>query len=289
MKNKEFQLLEHEDAPLATPQDLARVHHLTYVESCLGAIPERGLRALDPDTIVSPGSGQAALRAAGALLAGVDAVATGQALNAFAAVRPPGHHATPDRAMGFCLFNNVAIGAAYARARYGFSRLAIVDFDVHHGNGTQAIFEADPDTFYASTHQENIFPGTGRRDERGVGNLCNVPLPAGAGGEAFREAMENAVLPALAAFEPDFLFISAGFDAHRGDPLAGLRLETEDYAWVTTKLLEIADATCGGRVVSALEGGYAPDDLAASAAAHVRALMGGRPALGLPVERPGGA
>ncbi len=239
----------------------------------LAAVPERGYAGIDADTILSPGSGEAALRAAGAAVAAVDAVVAGEARNAFCAVRPPGHHAEPGRAMGFCLFNNVAIGAARARAVHGLDRVAVIDFDVHHGNGTQASFERDPSLFYASTHQSPLYPGTGARSERGVGNIVNVPLPPMAGSAEFRRGVEASILPALDAFAPDLVMVSAGFDAHRRDPLAQLMLVEEDYAWVTQRLLECAARHARGRLVSTLEGGYDLGALGASAAAHVRALM----------------
>jgi acetoin utilization deacetylase AcuC-like enzyme len=271
----EFAALERREAPRADTAQIARVHPMDYVEAVLEAIPPSGHAALDPDTIVSPGSGEAALRAAGALCAAVDAVAAGEAENAFCAVRPPGHHAEPARAMGFCLFNNVAVGALQARAVHGHRKVAVVDFDVHHGNGTQAMFWDDPDLFYASTHQMPLFPGTGAAEERGAGNnIVNVPLPPMAGSAEFRHAFGAGVLPALRAFAPDFLLVSAGFDGHEDDPLAGLRLHEDDYAWATGEILDIAKEACAGRVVSTLEGGYDLHALGASAAAHVRALMG---------------
>ncbi len=205
-------------------------------------------------------------------MAAVDAAMAGETTNAFCAVRPPGHHAEPRRAMGFCLFNNVAIGAARARRR-GCVRVAVVDFDVHHGNGTQAAFETDGDFFYASTHQGNFYPGTGDADDTGVGNIVNVPLPAGAGSALFRAAYDRTIFPALATFRPEFLLISAGFDAHRADPLAQLMVEETDFAWVTERLLDIAVDYAGGRVVSTLEGGYDLSALAASTAAHVAVMM----------------
>jgi len=268
-----FQYLERAEAPLATVEQLCRVHPQRYVQSILQSVPAAGLFALDPDTTLSPGSGEAALRAAGAACAAVDAVAAGEVANAFCAVRPPGHHAEPGTAMGFCLFNNVAVGALQARAVHGLRRVAVVDFDVHHGNGTQAMFEGDPEAFYASTHQMPLYPGTGAVSETGLGNICNAPLPPYAGSEEFRAAMESRILPALDRFRPDFLLISAGFDAHRADPLANLELEEEDFVWATDRLLAVADRHAGGRVVSTLEGGYDLDALAASAAAHVLALM----------------
>jgi len=271
-----FARLERHEAPRAEDWQLELAHDREHVRRILGAIPPVGRAHLDPDTVVSPGSGEAALRAVGAVTAAVDAVMAGGAGAAFCAVRPPGHHALPRRAMGFCLFNNVAIGALHARRRHGLKRVAVVDFDVHHGNGTQAVFEHDPDLFYASTHQWPLYPGTGALHETGVaGNIVNVPLAPGSGSKEFRGAIRGRVRPALEAFRPELLFISAGFDAHRQDPLAGLNLETEDYGWVTTELTDATRESSGGRVVSALEGGYSLDALAASAAAHVRALIAG--------------
>jgi acetoin utilization deacetylase AcuC-like enzyme len=275
LSGEAFAGLEHREAPRAALEQIARVHPMRYVERVLAAVPVHGIVHLDGDTAISPGSGEAALRAAGALCAAVDAVVAGEAANAFCAVRPPGHHAEPTQAMGFCLFNNVAIGAEQARSVHGLKRVAVVDFDVHHGNGTQVMFEADPDLFYASTHQMPLYPGTGDVSERGVGNIVNAPLPPMAGSEEFRIVMSRVVLPALEEFGPDLLIISAGFDAHRDDPLASLRLVEDDYEWATTELMKVADACCQGRVVSALEGGYDLHALAASAAAHVRALMRG--------------
>jgi len=269
----EFAGLLRREAPRADRAAIARAHSARFVDRILAHIPETGFAQIDGDTVVSPGSGEAALRAAGALTAAVDAVVAGDAENAFCAVRPPGHHAEPERAMGFCLFNNVAVGALHARAAHGLERVAIVDFDVHHGNGTQAIFERDARVMFASTHQSPLYPGSGARRERGVGNIVNLPLPPGAGGEDFRHAIVEFVLPALEEFRPDLIMISAGFDAHADDPLANLAFREADYAWVTEKLVELASRHCGGRIVSTLEGGYALDALAASAAAHVRALM----------------
>jgi acetoin utilization deacetylase AcuC-like enzyme len=274
LQGKEFDALIWQEAPRAPDEALARAHPGLYVQRLLGAVPPAGGARIDADTIMSPGSGEAAIRAAGAVMAGVDAVALGEAKNAFCAVRPPGHHAEPDRAMGFCLFNNVAVGAYHARAAHGLRRVAVVDFDVHHGNGTQAMFEADPDAFYASTHQYPLYPGTGAAAERGVaGNIVNVPLSPGAGSSEFRAAVTHTLLPQLEAFGPDILLVSAGFDAHKADPLAGLALETEDYFWVTQELAALAGRVSAGRLVSTLEGGYDLEALADSAAAHVRALM----------------
>jgi acetoin utilization deacetylase AcuC-like enzyme len=274
LEAEKFQTLDRREAPKATVDAIARVHDRDYVERVLDAIPTDGTRALDGDTHVSPGSGEAALRAAGALCAAVDAVAAGEARNAFCAVRPPGHHAEPAIAMGFCLFNNVAVGAAHARAEHGLARTAVVDFDVHHGNGTQAMFWNEPDMFFASTHQSPLYPGTGAASDHGVDdNIVNAPLAPMSGSTEFRTAMTETVLPALKAFAPDIIFISAGFDAHAADPLAMLNLHDEDYAWITGEIMHIAADCCNGRVVSTLEGGYDLDALARSAAAHVDALM----------------
>lgn len=271
----DFAELLRREAPRADLAAIERIHDVNYVEAVFAAIPEEGYAMLDGDTIVSPGSGEAALRAAGAIIDAIDAVAAGEIDNAFCAVRPPGHHAEADRAMGFCLFNNVAIGAAHARAAHGWRRVAVMDFDVHHGNGTQHSFATDPEFFYGSIHQMPLYPGTGARSERGIGNICNSPLPPGAGSSEFRPAMTAQILPAIADFQPDIILISAGFDAHKADPLASLELETEDFAWATRELLSLAKRICHGRIVSTLEGGYDLKALAESAAAHVAALMKG--------------
>ena len=273
LEGEAFAALERREAPLAERAQIERVHDPAYVQAVLDAIPRSGRVGLDPDTIVSPGSGEAALRAAGAICGAVDAVVAGEASNAFCAVRPPGHHAGPRRAMGFCLFNNVAIGALHARASHGLSRVAVVDFDVHHGNGTQAAFERDPDLFFASVHQSPLYPGTGAEDERGVGNIVNRPLPPMSGSREFRAAMTEDILPALESFAPDFILVSAGFDAHTDDPLASLNFTEEDYGWATGEIVRIAEGCCAGRVVSTLEGGYNLEALKTSAAALVRALM----------------
>lgn len=276
LEHPQFSTLLRDLAPLATEEQLCLAHPPEYVRAILAVSPEPGQRvALDADTIMSTGSREAALRAAGGAVMAVDAVMEGWAKQVFVATRPPGHHAERDRPMGFCLFANAAIAARHAQARWGLSRVAVVDFDVHHGNGTQDIFQADPTLFYASSHQFPCYPGTGSAEERGVGNIVNAPLPPGSGTAAFREAWEVLILPALEAFRPELLVISAGFDAHKADPLAQLRLEAADFAWLTGKLLEAARAHCQGRVVSLLEGGYDLDALAESAAAHVRALMDG--------------
>lgn len=273
LEGEEFLLLDRRGAPEATLEQIGRVHDPDYVQAVLAAIPANGHVFLDGDTLVSPGTGTAALRAAGAVCAAVDAVVTGEVRNAFCAVRPPGHHAEPDRAMGFCLFNNVAIGAFHARAAHGLKRIAVVDFDVHHGNGTQAAFETDADLFYASTHQWPLYPGTGHPRERGRGNIFNLTMAPDEGSAEFRAQVSAELIPALDAFRPELLMISAGFDAHRNDPLASLNLVEADYEWVTAELLGVARRHAGNRVVSALEGGYDLAALAASTAAHVRALM----------------
>jgi acetoin utilization deacetylase AcuC-like enzyme len=275
LEGPEFATLLREQAPRATLEQLALVHPVEFVNGVLAAIPQQGFVHLDGDTPVSPGSGEAALRAAGAVAKAVDLVMRRNVRNAFCAVRPPGHHACPSRAMGFCLFNNVAVGAFWARQQWKCQRVAVVDFDVHHGNGTQDSFEGDADLFYASTHQAPFYPGSGKASDRGAAhNFVNAPLQAGAGGEAFRAALQTLILPALDRFKPDFIFISAGFDAHMQDPLANLWLQEEDYAWATREILAVADRHCEGRVVSALEGGYDLDALAACARAHVLSLMG---------------
>jgi len=269
----EFTRLERREAPQAARQDLLRVHPQRHVDGILGAVPKTGYVAIDADTVLSPASGEAALRAAGAVAAAVDAVVAGQGDNAFCAVRPPGHHAEPQRAMGFCLFNNVAIGALRAHEVHGLARVAVVDFDVHHGNGTQAAFETDGSLFYASTHQYPLYPGTGSASETGVGNVVNVPLRPMAGSSQFRFGLTQRILPALDAFRPELVLVSAGFDAQKSDPLAQLMLDEADYTWVTEKLLEIAYRHAKGRLVATLEGGYDLPALAASAATHVRVLM----------------
>lgn len=271
----EFSDLLRESAPLAAVEQLSRAHPRDYVEAILAMRPEGDEPVhLDADTLMSNGSAEAASRAAGGACLAVDAVMEGWARAAFAAVRPPGHHAEPSRPMGFCLFNSAAVAAMHARARWGVRRVAVVDFDVHHGNGTQAMFAADPELFYASSHQSPCYPGTGESWERGVAdNVVNVPLRPRDGSAAFRAAWSNVILPALDRFAPGLLIISAGFDAHVADPLAQLRLETADYAWITEQLVAVAEKHCGGRLVSVLEGGYDLGALAASAAVHVRGLM----------------
>jgi acetoin utilization deacetylase AcuC-like enzyme len=274
LKGKNFEALAWREASKADRAQLERVHDEDYVDQILTSVPKRGHLHLDPDTAMSPASGEAALRAAGAACAAVDAVMTGEAKNAFCAIRPPGHHAERAQAMGFCLFNNVAIAASQARAVHGLARIAVVDFDVHHGNGTQHSFERDAGLFYGSSHQWPAYPGTGLAEETGIAdNVANVPLPPGAGSAEFREGYRKTILPALKRFAPEFLIISAGFDAHARDPLAQLRLGADDYAWVTRELLAVAATCAKGRVVSCLEGGYDLEALAESAAAHVREMM----------------
>ncbi len=268
-----FAALEWRDPPEATREQLTRIHSQSHVERVLGRIPKQKHYAIDGDTVVSPRSGEAALRAAGAVCAAVDAVLRQEADNAFCAIRPPGHHAEPAQAMGFCLFNNAAIGAAHARAVYDLERVAVIDFDVHHGNGTQAAFEHDPGYLYVSTHQAYIYPGTGRREERGVGNIVNVPLLAESGSADLRHAWHQDIEPALRHFQPKLILISAGFDAHYLDPLAELNFNEDDYEWLTREILAVAADCCEGRVVSVLEGGYNLSALAASVAVHVKALM----------------
>jgi acetoin utilization deacetylase AcuC-like enzyme len=277
LETEEFAMLLRESAPKATVEQLSRVHPRDYVEAILAIHPDLGDPVqLDGDTVMSAGSAEAAARAAGAACMAVDAVMEGWARTAFAAVRPPGHHAEPNKPMGFCLFNNAAVAAMHARTRYGIERVAVVDFDVHHGNGTQAMFAADPGLFYASSHQHPCYPGTGEVWERGVAdNILNVPLRPRDGSAQFRAVWSETIIPALDGFGPGLLIVSAGFDGHVADPLAQLRLETGDYAWITEQLLGVADRHCGGRLVSVLEGGYDLNALAASVVVHVRSLMRG--------------
>jgi len=280
LETEEFTYLQRAEAPRADVEALTRVHPLIHVETILNAVPDEGYHYIDGDTVLSPGSAEAALRAAGAVTYAVDQVMAGEVQNAFCAVRPPGHHAEPDRAMGFCLFNNAAIGAQHARHAHGCKRVAVMDFDVHHGNGTQEAFQSDPALFYASTHQMPLYPGTGGAEEHGIGNIVNCPLAPGSGSREFRAAFTGRILPALEQFQPDFLLISAGFDGHLADPLANLCLSEDDYAWATAELVGLADRFCEGRIVSTLEGGYDLRALASSARAHVRELMRLNPAIG---------
>lgn len=268
-----FAALKREEAPLGTADHAKLAHPADFVDAIEHASPAEGLVSLDGDTTMSPGSWEAAMRAIGGTIDAVEKVVAREINNAFVCMRPPGHHAESRRAMGFCLFNQIAIGAIYAREKLGLERVAVVDFDVHHGNGTQEIFWNDRNLFYASTHQMPLYPGTGAKGETGVGNIFNAPMSPGAGGESFREAFESRILPALENFKPDLLMISAGFDAHRRDPLANINLVEDDFAWATQKLMDIADTSSGGRLVSVLEGGYDLVGLSQSAAAHVEKLM----------------
>lgn len=262
---------DRQTATEAAAADLERVHPADHVARLLAAGPAEGLAALDADTVLSPGSVRAARLAAGAVIDAVRAIARGETARAFAAVRPPGHHAEPDRAMGFCLFSNVAVAARVAQAE-GFARVAVIDFDVHHGNGTQAAFEADDSLFLGSIHQMPLYPGTGGEDETGVGNIVNAAVAPHATRESWRAAFSGRLAPALDDFAPDLILISAGFDAHRRDPLAHQSLEAEDFAWATRAVLEIARSRCGGKVAASLEGGYDLEGLGRSAVAHVKAL-----------------
>ncbi|HEV7821744.1 MAG TPA: histone deacetylase family protein, partial [Burkholderiales bacterium] len=275
LRAPEFASLEWRDAPMGTLDQVRLIHDSSYVDEIAELAPQQGYMPLDAgDTVMSPGSWEAVMRCVGAACAGVDAVLNAQARNVFCATRPCGHHAEPARAMGFCIFNQAAIAAAYAYEVHKLERVAVVDFDVHHGNGTQAAFFDRPALFYASSHQSPFYPGTGSASETGVDhNIVNVPLPRGCDSALFRARIEAEMLPAVHRFNPELVIISAGFDAHRLDPLAGLNLEDDDFHWITGELMRIANATCEGRIVSILEGGYSLDGLATSTAAHVRALM----------------
>ena len=271
----EFAGLIRTNAQRGRREAILRVHPEPYLEAVEAAAPHDGYTRLDGDTVMNASTLEAALHATGGACQAVDEVMLGRCDNAFVAMRPPGHHAERETAMGFCFFNNVAIAARHAQAVHGAERIAIMDFDVHHGNGTQEIFWADKSVMYASTHEMPLYPGTGAVGERGEhDSIVNAPLRAGDGGEAFRAAMEGKILPRIAAFRPDLVIISAGFDAHHRDPLANLRFVEEDFGWATGKLMEIADTYAKGRLVSCLEGGYDLEGLAKSAAAHVRRLMG---------------
>ncbi|TPQ43865.1 histone deacetylase family protein [Cupriavidus pinatubonensis] len=275
LRTPEFASLEWRDAPMGTVEQLQLIHDTDYIDEIAQRAPTHGYVPLDAgDTVMSPGSWEAVMRCVGAACAGVDTVMNGDARNVFCATRPCGHHAEPAKAMGFCIFNQAAIAAAYACEVHKLERVAVVDFDVHHGNGTQAAFFNRPELFYASSHQSPFYPGTGARSETGVNhNIVNVPLPRGCESAQFRAAISALVLPSLRAFAPDLLIISAGFDAHRLDPLAGMNLEDSDFHWITRELMQIADEACNGRIVSILEGGYSLDALATSSMAHVGALI----------------
>src|SRR5579859_2854563 len=274
LEAEKFQALAREQAPMATVETIALCHPMDYIVELREASPKEGMVRLDADTSMSPGTFEAALRAVGGAVLAVDEVLAKKAKNAFVAVRPPGHHAETARPMGFCLFDNAAIAARHAQKQHGIARAAIVDFDVHHGNGSQEIFWGDKSVMYCSTHQMPLFPGTGAVGESGDHNtIVNAPLRPGDDGEKFRAAFKSRVLPRLADFRPELIVISAGFDAHYRDPLANINLDEADFVWATQQIMDIADRCAGGRVVSLLEGGYDLEALAASAAAHVLVLM----------------
>ncbi|OIJ42287.1 histone deacetylase family protein [Massilia timonae] len=275
LRQPEFSQLAWREAPLGTRDQVLLVHGEAYVDAIAAAAPGSGLVALDGgDTLMSPGTWEAVMRCVGAACAGVDAVVAGEAANVFCATRPCGHHAEPERAMGFCIFNQAAIAAVHALETHGLQRVAVVDFDVHHGNGTQAAFFHRPQLFFGSSHQSPLYPGTGAAGETGTsGNIVNLPLPPGCGSALFRSTVASGLLPALRRFAPQLIVMSAGFDAHRSDPLASMALEDEDFAWITREVMAIAAEVCEGRIVSILEGGYSVEGLQGGSAAHVRALL----------------
>ena len=270
----QYAALERRDAPVGRKQDVLLCHPEAYFERVQASIPADGFLSLDADTHVTNGSFEAALRGVGGITAAVDAVLDGTVGNAFVACRPPGHHAETETAMGFCLFGNVAIGARHALERHGLSRVAVIDFDVHHGNGTQDLLWAEERAMFVSSHQMPLYPGSGRADERGAhGQIMNRPLAAGTDGALMRQVYGRDVFPAIEAFAPELILVSAGFDAHEADPLANLNWTTEDFAWITREICALAARICGGRVVSTLEGGYDLDALGAAVAVHVTELM----------------
>ncbi|MCR5858720.1 histone deacetylase family protein [Mesorhizobium sp. J428] len=275
LEHEAFSVLDRVQSPMGDPASILLAHPKHYVDRIEAAIPETGMARIDSDTSVSPKSWEAALTGVGAANAAVDDVFEGRAANVFVATRPPGHHAEKVKAMGFCLFNNAAIAARHAQKTHGAERVAIVDWDVHHGNGTQDIFWTDPTVLYCSTHQMPLYPGTGAKTETGVGNIVNAPLAPDTDGEVFRDAFESRILPALDAFRPDLIIISAGFDAHHRDPLAEINLVEDDFSWATGKLMDRAARFSSNRLVSLLEGGYDLQGLALSVAAHVGRLMRG--------------
>ncbi len=268
-----FSSLIRKEAPMGLDQDILRAHPQTHVDRVKQSIPQSEYNFIDGDTLLSPMSLEPIYRAVGAGILAVDEVMENRAKNAFCSMRPPGHHAERTRAMGFCFFNNIAIAAFYAKEKYGCERIAVIDFDVHHGNGTQDIFWKEPNMFYGSTHQMPLFPGTGHPSEKGEGNIVNVPLQSGADGNFYRTITQEELLEPLKQFSPDMLFISAGFDAHTRDPLSTINLSADDFEWITQKLMEVADISCSGRVISMLEGGYDLLGLTESASAHVECLM----------------
>lgn len=273
LSDQGFAALERRMAPAAELAVMTIAHEKAYIDAIADNVPEEGFTYLDADTFMSPKSVEVVCHAVGAACLAVDEVMPGRVANAFCAVRPPGHHAESDRAMGFCIFNSAVIAARHAQKAHGAERVAIVDWDVHHGNGTQEIVYSDPSILYASTHQMPLFPGTGAEEETGVGNIVNVPLAPGSGSKLFQNAFTNHILPALNALAPDLIVISAGFDAHRRDPLAAINLEIADFAWATEELMAIADRHCNGRIVSLLEGGYDLEAVSSSVAVHVATLM----------------
>jgi len=273
LRAPEFADLSHQTAPRAEDAEVLRCHPQRHLDRIRTATPAEGWAMLDPDTFVSPGSLDAALHAIGGVNAAVDAVLAGQAANAFVAMRPPGHHAEAEAPLGFCLFGSVAIAAKRALDHHGLARVVVLDFDVHHGNGTQALLWHEPRAMFVSSHQMPLYPGSGATSETGAhGQIVNLPLPPGSGGAAMRAAWQSA-LARVRAFAPDLILVSAGFDAHRADPLAGLMWTEADYRWLTHAICDLADECCAGRVVSTLEGGYDLTALAASVAAHVAVLM----------------
>lgn len=271
---EELSGLEYLPAPVATIEQIARVHPTDFWKNIQSLEPETGQVSIDADTFLSNGSVDATLRASGGLCFAIDQLLNEKALRAFCAVRPPGHHSEPEQAMGFCLLNHVAIGAKHAMQNPAVNRVAIIDFDVHHGNGTQAVFEQNPDVMFVSSHQSPLYPGTGSPDETGCGNIMNLPMAPGDGGHAFRSTWKDRGLTAIHDFHPDLVLISAGFDAHQRDPLAQLELQDSDFRWITEAIVDVAEVCCHGRIASILEGGYDLKALASASHAHVLALSG---------------
>jgi acetoin utilization deacetylase AcuC-like enzyme len=275
LEHENFRALDRREAPTANEDAVTLAHPESFLFEVIRSMPEEGVRQIEADTHASPESLKAALTGIGGAMAGVDDVFAGRADNVFVASRPPGHHAEHDKVMGFCLFNNVAIAARHAQKAHGAERVAIIDFDVHHGNGTQDIFQADPSVLYCSTHQMPLYPGTGAKNETGVGNIVNAPLNPHDGSADFRDAVRSRVMPALHNFRPDLVIISAGFDAHHRDPLAQINLVGDDFDWITGQIMEVAGKYADNRVVSVLEGGYDLEGLAESAGLHICRLMKG--------------